>query len=160
MSALSVITEWLGLVENGQDLAPYREQIASLYLQVCGKLLRKCKCRDILKDAVIEIYGQLKRKDMEIEKSSTARLVAGVLLQLNGQHYSNTNLTDDVAREFLAKFPQKKAWFAVLPPAEEKAGGEQVAEMPENGAEIAPKAVKPASQTTTPKKRKSPKKRK
>lgn len=45
-----------------------------------------------------------------------ARLVNGVVLQWKGNHYTNSNLTDEVAREFLAAFPVRKDWFAVLPP--------------------------------------------
>lgn len=46
-----------------------------------------------------------------------ARLVNGVVLQWQGNHYTNSNLTDEVAREFLASFPQRKDWFAELPSA-------------------------------------------
>ena len=81
-----------------------------------------------------------------------ARLVNGVVLLHKGNHYTNANLTDKVAREFLAEFPQRSDWFAVLP--EEK----QKAKVPENGTEIAPKAIKKAQQPTTPKKGKAPKK--
>ena len=49
------------------------------------------------------------------EYKSTARLVNGVVLQHNGNHYTNANLTDEVARDFLAKYPQRVDWFAVLP---------------------------------------------
>ena len=77
-----------------------------------------------------------------------ARLVNGVVLPWNGNHYTNANLTDKVAREFLAAFPQRRDWFAVLPEAE----------TPEDGEKVAPKAIKDAQQPTTPKKEKAPKK--
>lgn len=86
-----------------------------------------------------------------------ARLVMGVVVFCGGKHYTNKNLTDEVARLFLEKFPQRKDWFEVLPP---KAVEAKAAEMPENSAEIAPKAVKSANGTTTPKKKKKTAKRK
>ena len=46
-----------------------------------------------------------------------SRLVNGVVLQWKGNHYTNNNLTDEVAREFLAAHPQRKDWFAELPSA-------------------------------------------
>ena len=46
---------------------------------------------------------------------SKARLVNGVVLKVDNNHYTNANITDDVARKFLAAFPQRKDWFAVLP---------------------------------------------
>ena len=90
-----------------------------------------------------------------------ARLVRGVVLQLNNSHYTNANLTDDVAREFLARFPMRKDWFESLPSAttaKEVVAG--VAETPEKGAEIEPKEVKAQNKATAPKKKKTATKRK
>lgn len=144
-----------GFAKDGQSLAQYRERIAALYWEVCGKTLRQCKCKNVLQDAIIEIYGQLNRKKMNKENKATARLVAGVVLFMDGNHYTNNNLTDEVARDFLAKYPKRKDWFSVLPSA--TTGKEvvaEVAEMPENGTEMPPKEVKPASKASTPKKKK------
>ena len=81
-----------------------------------------------------------------------AKLVMGVVVFWGGTHYTNKNLTDDVARQFLAKFPQRKDWFQTLPSAS--------AETPENSPEIAPKEVEQKNQPTTPKAKKNAKKRK
>ena len=79
-----------------------------------------------------------------------AKLVNGVVLKWQGNHYTNANLTDEVAREFLSAFPMRKDWFAVLPSAStEKQVVAEVAEMPP--AEVSP---------TTPKKKKTARKRK
>lgn len=96
------------------------------------------------------------------EKLNTqARLVNGVVLFVDGNHYTNRNLTDDIARQFLAKFPQRKDWFAVLPSATtEKAVVAEVAETPEKGAEIVSKGTKAQNKPTTPKKKKNTAKRK
>ena len=158
--ALNELNELRGLADTGTDLAIYDKRVRELYWAVCHKTLRKCKCRDKYKDALIEIYIKLNKSNMNTINAK-ARLVNGVVLFWNGKHYSNNNITDDVARAFLAKFPQRKNWFADLPPApEQKAVEAVVAEKTENDAEIVSKAVKPANKATTPKKKKSPKKRK
>ena len=83
----------------------------------------------------------------------TARLVAGVILRINGQMDSNYNLTDEAARAFLEQFPQRKDWFEVLPLAEKK-------DTPDLGAEIAPAEIKSESKPVAPKKKKNARKRK
>lgn len=83
---------------------------------------------------------------------SKARLVNGVVIRVGGTHYTNANLTDEIARQFLEVFPMRKDWFAVLPSATTaKEVTAEVAEMPSNE----PKAEK---RPTTSKKGKSPKK--
>ena len=83
-----------------------------------------------------------------------AKLVNGVVLQWKGNHYTNNNLTDDVAREFLATFPQRKDWFAELPSATtDKQVAAEVANEP--SAEVSAE-----TEPTTPKKKKTSKKRK
>lgn len=90
-----------------------------------------------------------------------ARLVMGVVVFYGGKHYTNKNLTDDVARAFLEKFPQRKDWFEVLPPADiQKEVVEEESETNENGAEEASKSEKVADKPTAPKAKKSAKKRK
>lgn len=82
-----------------------------------------------------------------------ARLVNGVVLQVGGIHYTNANLSDEVARAFLSAFPMRKDWFAELPPAEVKEDAENVAEKPAD-------EVKVEEQPTAPKEKKSAGKRK
>lgn len=83
-----------------------------------------------------------------------AKLVNGVVLQWKGNHYTNNNLTDDVAREFLAAYPQRKDWFAELPCA--STAKEVVAEVAnEPSAEVSAE-----TEPTAPKTKKTLKKRK
>lgn len=83
-----------------------------------------------------------------------AKLVRGVVLQWHGTHYTNSNLTDEVARAFLASFPQRKDWFEILPSA--TTAKQVVAEVAnEPSAEISAE-----EQPKTPKKKKSARKRK
>lgn len=150
-----------GLASSGNDLALVKERIDRLYWAVCRKHLRTCKCKDKYKDALLEIYAKLTYHKKTNTTMAQARLVNGVVLQWKGNHYTNTNLTDEVAREFLASFPQRKDWFEVLPSATTaKAVSAEVAEMPKKPAEDIGKDVIVADTPTAPKKKKSARKRK
>jgi len=141
-----------GLADGGGDLALVRERIDRLYWAVCRKHLRKCRCKNVEKDALLEIYAKLKYHHKTNKTMAQAKLVNGVVLKWQGNHYTNANLTDEVAREFLSAFPMRKDWFAVLPSASnEKQVVAEVAEMP--SAEV-------SSEPTTPKKKKTARKRK
>lgn len=142
-----------GLAEGGGDLALVKERIDRLYWAVCQKHVRTCKCKDKYKDALFEIYAKLRFNDKNNTTMAKARLVNGVVLQVGGIHYTNANLTDEVARAFLSAFPMRKDWFAELPPTEAKEDAENVAEKPADE----PKVEK---QPTTPKKKKNTAKRK
>lgn len=98
------------------DLASYRADVERLYNIVTGQTLRKCNCKDILEDALIEINYKLKKRT----EMAKARLLNGVVLWFNRKPYTNANLTDKVARDFLAQFPMRTDWFDILPPAEEE----------------------------------------
>lgn len=124
-------------------------------MAVCKKTIRKCNCKDRYNDALIEIYHALKATpNIEDVMNTKARLVNGVVLQFADKIYTNANLTDDAAREFLSKFPQRIDWFAVLPAeaveetAEEAIEGEQsdeteeVEQVPTKRAKRAKKAKK------------------
>ena len=75
-------------------------------------------------DALIEIYHTLKRNRKMADKCNY-RLRAGYLINSptfrGGAIYSNDNLTDEVAEEFLTAFPERVDMFQQLPKAEEKA---------------------------------------
>lgn len=102
----------------------------------------------------MEIYAKLMYRQKTNTNMAQAKLVNGVVLKWQGNHYTNANLTDEVAREFLSAFPIRKDWFAVLPSAStEKQVVAEVAEMP--SAEVSDK-----SEPTTPKKKKTARKRK
>ena len=149
------------LADTG-SLAVAKERVEKLYFAVLGKHLRRCRCRNILQDALLEIYTKLRKNDnkktMDPNKA-TAKLVNGVVIFWKGNHYTNSNLTDEVAREFLASFPQRKDWFYALPSAttskEVVAEAEEHTEKPQ---EITPKEVKSESKAEAPKKKKTAKK--
>lgn len=161
-----------GLADSGNDLALVKERIDRLYWAVCRKHLRSCRCKNVEKDALLEIYAKLMYHKKTNTTMAKARLVNGVVLQVGGTHYTNANLTDEVARTFLSAFPMRKDWFAELPPAEaedaEKQGEPKAEDVPEKQGEEAPENVaeKPADepkaekQPTAPKEKKSAGKRK
>lgn len=143
-----------GLADSGGDLALVKERIDRLYWAVCRKHLRTCKCKNVEKDALLEIYAKLMYHKKTNTKMAQARLVRGVILQWKGAHYTNSNLTDEVARDFLASFPQRKDWFEILPSAStDKQVVAEVADEP--SAEVSAE-----NEPTTPKKKKTAKKRK
>lgn len=142
-----------GLAEGGGDLALVKERIDRLYWAVCRKHLRTCRCKDKYRDALFEIYAKLRFNDKNNTTMAKARLVNGVVLQVGGIHYTNANLTDEVARAFLSAFPMRKDWFAELPPAEVKEDAENVAEKPADEPKV-------EEQPTAPKEKKSAGKRK
>lgn len=151
-----------GIANEGGDLAPHKQRIEALYWEVCRKHLRKCKCKNVLQDALFEIYSRLRlNKNTKSENMAQARLVMGVVLFVGGTHYTNKNLTDEVARTFLEKFPHRKDWFEVLPSATtEKAVVAEVADMPEKPSNEAAESEKVADEPTAKPKKKSAKKRK
>lgn len=145
-----------GLASSGNDLALVKERIDRLYWAVCRKHLRTCRCKDKYRDALLEIYAKLSynKKTNITMAQSQAQLVKGVVLQWQGNHYTNNNLTDEVAREFLQAHPQRKDWFAELPSATtEKQVVAEVANEP--SAEVSAE-----NEPTTPKKKKTARKRK
>lgn len=89
-----------------------------------------------------------------------ARLVNGVVLQVGGTHYTNANLTDEVARAFLSAFPMRKDWFAELPPAEAEDAEKQGEKDAENVTEKPADEPKAEKQPTAPTEKKSAEKRK
>ena len=99
--------------------APYspadRELIKELYQSVLGKTLRNTGCQNCYHDAVIELHLHIKRATMK----ETAQLKAGAVICCpafhNGTIFTNENITDDIAREYLAQFPERAHLFAAFP---------------------------------------------
>lgn len=94
-----------------------KSDIELMYRQVLGKDFVKTSCNDCYHDAVIEMYLYLKRTGNMKEKSNYT-LKNGVLLQAefgSNTMYTNANLTDEVAENYLAKNPKGEILFASLP---------------------------------------------
>lgn len=96
--------------------------IARLYGEVLGKELRPTTCQQCYHDALIEIYVYLKN-NKAMKKKCNYRLRAGFIISCpdfrNGKIYTNDNLTDEVAKEYLKKYPKQETYFQTLPEDEE-----------------------------------------
>lgn len=94
-----------------------KSDIELLYRQVLRKDFTKSSCNDCYHDAVIEMYLYLKRTG-NMKQKSNYTLKNGVLLQTefgSNTMYTNANLTDEVAENYLAKNPKGEILFASLP---------------------------------------------
>lgn len=125
------LEEMKGCLKDAGSLLKYRSTLSAIYWRLFRKTLRECNCKDVLRDAYLEIYAFMKSNN-QIPKEMTARLKNGALFFLRGQHYTNANLTDEVAREYLDKYPSAQGLFAALPAPEEPATPEE----PTDSAEV------------------------
>lgn len=104
--------------------------IATMYPIVLGKPFHRTKCNDCYRDAVIEMYLQLTKHGTMIGELQY-RLRAGIIIHsplfYGGKVFSNANLTDDIAREYLAMFPNKRSIFDSIPTQNEEPKPKKVA---------------------------------
>lgn len=130
---------------RGRFASPYNQTdkglIERLYWAVLGRVFRPTSCQNCYHDAVIEIYSYLKKHDTMAEEKKYL-LKAGAIINTpafdEGKIYSNANLTDDVARRYLEKFPNQVVLFQKLPDPEPEAAPE---------AEAKPEAKKKAKKS-------------
>lgn len=116
---------------RGRFASPYNQTdkglIERLYWAVLGRVFRPTSCQNCYHDAVIEIYSYLKKHDTMAEEKKYL-LKAGAIINTpafdEGKIYSNANLTDDVARRYLEKFPNQVVLFQKLPEPEPEAAPE------------------------------------
>lgn len=91
-----------------------RQLIADTYLTHLGKEIPNCSCRNRYTDALIEICLTFKIPIMNTK--CRYQLLAGVIIWLGTECYSNHNLTDEVAEEYLRSFPEaREKEFQVWP---------------------------------------------
>lgn len=124
MNRKAIITELAGLRERFD--APYnladRNTIERLYLEVCGRHLNR-GCQNCYHDAVIEIHRAIKQNNIMNEKNYWLKNGAVIVSPTfhGGEIFTNANLTDEVAAEYLQLFPNRANLFAKLPEAPKKA---------------------------------------
>lgn len=109
-----------------------KQSIAQLYYEVLGKEFKPTTCQQCYHDALIEIYLYLKREN-KMKAKCKYRMRAGFIINCpkfhNGTVYTNANLTDEVAEEYIAAFPQNADLFQRLQSTDgEVQGTEQSAE--------------------------------
>lgn len=93
-----------------------RHYIEKLYASLLSKKVRRSGCGDCYRDAYIEIYSYLKREGKMIKKSNYV-LKSGIIVHPAGTNkfYANAKIPDEVAEEYLGKYPQNIIEFAVYP---------------------------------------------
>lgn len=84
-----------------------RQFIAELYSSLLGKSIRQCSCRHKYSDALEEICNLLRLKKMK-QKKCNYLLYGGVIIWIGTECYSNHNLTDEVARQYLSMHPEAR----------------------------------------------------
>lgn len=107
---------------RGRFDAPFssadKDMIEKLYSEVLGKNFVPTSCQQCYHDALIECYLWLKSGKKMAEKMNY-RLKAGAIINCpafqGGKIYTNDNLSDKVAADFLAKYPQQVDLFQKLP---------------------------------------------
>lgn len=132
---------------RGRFDSPYsssdKSTIEELYFEVLGKSFRPTSCQQCYHDAVIEIYCFIKKNNSMAEKSNY-RLKAGVIINCpnfkGGKIFTNDNLTDKVASDFLKMFPEQSSIFQKIPakPKTPKNGNKKAEEpkTPKNGGKV------------------------
>lgn len=98
-----------------EDEKLYVEQ---LYTQIMPRaFVRRSGCSDCYKDALIELQIKIKNTGMDKQKY---RLRNGVLLfdHENKKYYTNSNLTDKIAKDYLKKHPEESRFFSEIPEVE------------------------------------------
>ena len=112
---------------RGHGNAPFsieqKRLIAQMYPEILGKPFRRTACQRCYHDAVIEMAVKL-RKEQKMREKCDYHMRAGFIIRCgdfdNGEIYTNANLTNDVAKRYLERFPNKRAMFDRIPetPAE------------------------------------------
>ena len=107
---------------RGHGNAPFsveqKRLIANLYPEIMGKPFRRTACQRCYHDAVIEMAVKL-RKEQKMREKCDYHMRNGFIIRCgdfdNGQIYTNANLTNDVARRYLERFPNKRVMFDRMP---------------------------------------------
>ena len=95
-----------------------KDTIARLYAAVLGRPFRATSCQRCYHDAVIEVTLYLKRHNrMAQEKNYIMRngFIIACPTFHDGKIYTNENLTDEIAAEYLERFPDRAKFFAKIP---------------------------------------------
>ncbi len=111
---------------RGRFDAPFnqadKDAIERTYKAVIGRTFVQTSCQQCYHDAVVEIYHHIKKygKMAEVKKYN---LKAGAIINCpnfqEGKVFSNENLTDEVAAEYLKEYPDQVGLFETYETPEE-----------------------------------------
>ena len=111
---MAVLLEMKGRYDDGFSSSD-RLFIKNTYEYLFGEPIKNTNCSDCYRDAYIIIYSKLK-KEGTMPKEKKFILLNGVLLHaLNGQVFTNANLTDEIAMDALNENPNRLDLFAKYP---------------------------------------------
>lgn len=107
---------------RGHGNAPFsieqKRLIAQMYPEITGRPFRRTACQRCYHDAVIEMAVKL-RKEQKMREKCDYHMRAGFIIRCGdfdgGEIYTNANLTNDVARRYLERFPNKRKMFDRIP---------------------------------------------
>lgn len=95
--------------------------IETLYFEVTRKRFVPTTCQQCYHDALIEIYLKLK-KEKAMPKTCNYAMKAGFIISCpdfyHGKIFTNENLTDKVAHEYLTNYPHMEKYFQEIPSEE------------------------------------------
>lgn len=113
--------------------------IETLYFEVTRKRFVPTTCQQCYHDALIEIYLKLK-KEKAMPKTCNYAMKAGFIISCpdfyHGKIFTNENLTDKVAHEYLTKYPHMESYFQKIP-SDELIENKQQPEGSDSGADDA-----------------------
>lgn len=111
---------------RGRFDAPFsqadKDTIERTYKAVVGRTFVQTSCQQCYHDAVVEIYHHIKKygKMAEVKKYN---LKSGAIINCpnfqEGKVFSNENLTDEVAAEYLKEYPDQVGLFETYETPEE-----------------------------------------
>lgn len=113
------VKELIGGHEERGSLSSFeQEEVNDLSLRFLGCNVPNCNCRNIYQDYLFLILNKLNKGEYTM-KQSKYRLKPGVIIHINGEAYTNANLTDDVAKAYLKMYPNTK-FFESIPSKEDE----------------------------------------
>lgn len=111
---------------RGRFNAPFgstdKSTIENLYYEILGKDFVPTSCQQCYHDGLIEIYHYIKKYGKMAEKLNY-RLKAGAIINcpvfMDGKVFTNDNLTDEIAENYLKEFPNNVDLFQKVPEKDE-----------------------------------------
>lgn len=98
-----------------------KRKIEDLYFEVLRKTFVHTSCQQCYHDAVVEMACYL-RKYRKLKAKCNYRMRAGFIISCpdfySGKIFTNENLTDKVAKEYLERYPRQESMFAQIPEGE------------------------------------------
>lgn len=89
-----------------------QQEVRELSMRFLGCNVPNCNCRNVYSDYLFLILNKLNNMK-EIIKCNY-KLKPGVLIHVGGEVYSNANLTDEIAKAYIEKYPNT-TFFDVIP---------------------------------------------